>query len=67
MTVADLIDLLKTFRQDLPVAYRCYSEQVMLTPFDIRVKDCQPERHDGWVHDARPDKPSVTYLMLPGN
>lgn len=67
MTVADLIDLLKTFPQDLPVAYRLYSEQVMLTREDITTKMCQPERNDGWVHDARPDKPSVKYLMLPGN
>lgn len=67
MTVADLIELLKTFPQDLPVAYSLYSEQVMLVREDITVKLCQPERNDGWVHDARPDKPSVPYLMFPGN
>lgn len=67
MTVAELIEHLKTFPQDLPVAYRCYSEAVMLSREEVRVLMCQPERHDGWVHNARPDKPSVPYCMFPGN
>lgn len=67
MTVAELIEHLKTFPQDLPVAYRCYSESVMMQPGEVVIKQCQPERHDGWVHNARPDKPSVPYCMFPGN
>jgi len=67
MTVAELIEHLKTFPQDLPVAFQCYSEQALMKPGDIAIKQCQPPRKDGWVHDARPDRPSVPYLVFPGN
>lgn len=66
MTVADLIVLLKAQDPSLPVVYRCWSEQVLLEPGDIVVKElCEP-RPDGWVHDKRHDKPSRPYLVLPG-
>ena len=39
MTVAELIAFLQTQPQDLPVAYRCFSEQVLLEPDDIRIKE----------------------------
>ena len=67
MTVAELIELLKTYPQDLPVAYQKYSEQCMLEPKDISVESLCVEREDGWVANKRPDKPTVEYLVLPGN
>jgi len=67
MTVAELIDALKSFRQDLPVCYQKYSEQCVLRIEDLAVEHLQPAREDGWVHNSRPDKPRQEYLVLPGN
>ena len=66
MTVADLVAFLQTQPQDLPVAYRCCSEQVLLEKSDIQVKQACEPRPDGWIQDKRPDKPSRAYLMFPG-
>jgi hypothetical protein len=67
MTVAQLIAFLQTQPQDLPVAYCCYSEQVLLEADDIRlVEACKP-RPDGWIQDKRPDKETQMYLLFPGN
>lgn len=67
VTVAELIDYLKQQPQDLPVAFKFHSEQVLLELLDIETKDlCEP-RLDGWIHDARPDKPTRSYLVFPGN
>jgi hypothetical protein len=67
MTVTELIQVLKNYPPDLQVAYCLYSEQALLSETDIKLADkCQP-RSDGWVHDARPDKPKQTYVLLPGN
>lgn len=67
MTVRELIEHLKTFDPELPVAYRCYSEQTLLELDDVHVKSlCEP-RADGWLQNARPDKPSTDYLVFPGN
>jgi hypothetical protein len=67
MIVSELIELLKTKPQHLPVAYRLYSEQELLNPDQIRITDlCEP-RADGWVENQRPDKPTRTYLVLPGD
>lgn len=64
MTVAELISLLQTKPQELQVAYHCCSEQVLLVAGDVEIiEKCQP-RHDGWIHNARPDKPTQTYLLL---
>lgn len=67
MTVRELIEFLKTQRQDLPVAFRLHSEQCMLETKDIVVKKLCAERPDGWVANARPDKELCDYLVLPGN
>jgi hypothetical protein len=67
MTVRKLRELLDTFDGDMPVCYRRYSEQCLLEAVDIEVVELQEPRGDGWVHDARPDKPTRKYLMLPGN
>jgi hypothetical protein len=67
MTVADLITFLQTQQQDLPVAYRLHSEQVLMEADDIRVvEECEP-RADGWIQNRRPDMPTRTYLLFPGN
>lgn len=67
MTVAELIAFLQTQPQDLPVAYRCFSEQVLLEPDGIRIKEeCKP-RDDGWIQNKRPDMETQTYLIFPGN
>lgn len=67
MTVAELIELLKTKPQNLPVAYQIYSEYALLKPDDIEVEELGYSREDGWVHDKRPDRPSQMYLVFPGN
>lgn len=67
MTVAELIAFLQTQPQELQVAYRCCSEQDLLKAEKIKIAErCEP-RQDGWIHDKRPDKPTQTYLLLPGN
>lgn len=67
MTVADLIALLREYPQDLPVAYRVHSEQVLMEADDIYERSCCFPRPDGWIQDARPDMPTRKYLMFPGN
>ncbi len=67
MNVAELIEALQGMPQDLPVAYRCYSEHCLLQPDDLMMARLGAARDDGWVHDCRPDKPSVVYLVFPGN
>jgi hypothetical protein len=67
MTVRELIELLKTYPQDLDVAYRLYSENCLLEVESIRIETlCEP-REDGWVPNRRPDKPTRDYLLFPGN
>lgn len=67
MKVLDLIELLKTYPQDLPVVYQLHSENCLLEAGDISVEELCEEREDGWVANKRPDKPTMTYLVLPGN
>ena len=67
MKVSELIRFLETQPQDLTVVYRCYSEQAVLEADEIKIKELCLARPDGWVHDARPDKPLCQYLVLPGN
>ena len=70
LTVAGLIELLKTFDGELPVAYELYSEYRMLDANDIRVRNLQPHRQDGWVHSVwhgKPELPTIEYLVFPGN
>ena len=66
MTVAELIEFLKTQPQDLPVAYRLWSEQKLLEPGRITTNQACLPRPDGWIQDFRDDMPYQTYLMLPG-
>lgn len=67
MKVSELIAFLQTQPQELEVIYRCCSENCMLEADDIGIgEECEP-RADGWVPNKRPDKPTRTYLILPGN
>lgn len=67
MTVAELIDFLKTQPQDIQVTYDLYSEQCLMTTANIIVYEACPARIDGWVEDKRPDVPTQKYLGFPGN
>ena len=67
MTVAELIEYLKTKPQEIQVVYAKYSEQCLMEPDDIEVRDLCKPREDGWVHDSRPDKETQSYLVFPGN
>lgn len=67
MTVSELIEHLQKFPQGLPVAYRLHSEACLLEVDYIHLDTRCAPRPDGWVHDFRSDKPSVQYLMFPGN
>lgn len=67
MIVSELIEFLQSQPQDMKVAYQLYSEQCLLTEKDIEVKNLCHPRPDGWVQNARPDKCSEPYLVLPGN
>lgn len=67
MTVADLIDFLKTQQQDLPVAYACFSEYCLLSAGDIGEMLLCEARPDGWIQRSRRDMPAVAYLVFPGN
>lgn len=67
MTVAELISYLQKQPQDLQVAYRFFSEQLLLEASEIEIAEkCRP-RPDGWIQDKRRDMPTQTYLLLPGN
>lgn len=67
MTVKELIEILQTKPQGIPVAYRLFSEWALLEADDIEVNPLCLPRPDGWVHDKRPDKQTQDYLTLPGN
>lgn len=67
MTVAEFIEILKTHPQDIQVSYQKFSEQCLLEAKDIEVYEACHPRSDGWIQDKRPDMPTQTYLMLPGN
>jgi len=67
MTVKELIIFLETQPQDLQVAYKCCSEQVLLEATDIEVVECCIPRNDGWIQDKRPDIQTQHYLLFPGN
>lgn len=67
MTVAELIEFLKTQRQDLQVAHQMCSEACVLEADCIGEVQACIARPDGWVQNKRPDMPTQTYLMFPGN
>ena len=64
MTVKELIEILSTYDQTLPVAYPKFSEQMILESDDLYVKNLCVARTDGWIQDARKDMPSTPYLVI---
>lgn len=67
MTVAELIAKLQTYPPNLRVVYSIYSEYSLIEPDQIGTERLCPPRPDGWVHDARPDKPTELFVVFPGN
>lgn len=67
VTVKELIEFLKNQPESLPVAFDIYSEYALLQLNHITVKSLQQNRPDGWIHDKRPDKPVIDYLVFPVN
>jgi len=67
MTVAELIEFLKTQPQGVSVVYMCCSDYSMLEAKDILVQNLSPARLDGYVEGARPDRHHRPYLCFPGN
>ena len=67
MTVAELIEFLKTQPQSVQVIYRCFSEKLLMSTDEIKVVEACEPRSDGWVQNKRPDRPSMLYLCFPGN
>ena len=65
--VKNLIEFLEKQDQELPVAYEIYSEQCLLKDGDIKIKSLCAPRADGWVANQRDDKPSIKYLVFPGD
>lgn len=67
MTVKELIEFLQNYPPEMPIAYTCYSEQTELEAKFISVESLCEARPDGWVANSRPDKPSIEWLVFPGN
>ena len=67
MKVGSLIKLLQTYPEDTDVIYSLYSEYTILKAEDIYLIEAGEPREDGWVSEARPDKPSPQYVCFPGN
>lgn len=67
MTVAELIQFLQTQPQDALVAYKCFSEQLLLEQEEIEGVELCPPRPDGWVQNYRTDIDPVQYVVFPGN
>ena len=67
MTVAELIEFLKTQPQEMPILFRQYSDYTELRQDQIEVEEHGVPRGDGYVASKRPDKPSQKYLVFPGN
>lgn len=67
MKVKELIAFLKKQDQELDVAYGLYSEQCLLESSKIIVEVHCVARTDGWIENARTDKPTQKYLVFPGN
>lgn len=67
MTVKELIEFLQAQPQDLQVAYMMCSENCLLETKDISISEQCVARPDGWIQNKRPDMPTQTYLLFPGN
>jgi hypothetical protein len=64
MTVAELIQRLQALPQDVQVVVPLWSEQCLLEDDQVGTTTGGEARPDGWVHDVRPDKRTVTYVQI---
>lgn len=64
MSVADLIELLKTCPQDMLVGISRHSEHCLLQQRNVQVLELCKPRSDGWIHDKRPDMDTQNYLII---
>ena len=67
MTVAELIEFLKTQPADARVAFRQFSDYSEMEFEDIKLQWLQMARGDGYVGSLRSDKPKQMWLVFPGN
>ena len=67
MKVKELITFLETQDEELTVAYRLYSEALVMELDEISVKSLCKPRSDGWIQNNRLDKETQEYLVFPGN
>ena len=67
MIVKELIEFLQKQQQDLPVAYTCCSNQIMLDSEEISIEELYNAMVYGWVANKRPHKETTLYLVFPGN
>ena len=64
MKVSEMIRLLQTHPQDMQIVISQHSEYLLLTGDSLVEIDLCEWRNDGWVHDAREDKPKIKYLLI---
>jgi hypothetical protein len=67
ITVAQLITHLQTLPQDALVGQVKFSEFQIVTLNEFNLMNLCPPRPDGWIHDSRPDIPTIQYLIISGN
>lgn len=67
LTVAELIEFLKTQPQTMRVAVETYSELCLVEAEEITHQSACKARTDGWIHLLRDDAEFETYLVFPGN
>lgn len=64
MRVSELIEELKKHPLDMIVIMDKHSEYIAIRNV-LEVDACEP-RYDGWIHEARPDKPKKKYIWIGG-
>lgn len=64
MKVKDLIAQLQTYDPEMLVISSLHSEYILLSDLSVDLGKAQPPRPDGWVHRARPDKPTQDYIII---
>lgn len=66
-TVSQLIEHLRQFPPETPVAFKLHSEQCLLELPQVVLTHMCVARPDGWIQNERPDMPTVPYVLFPGN
>lgn len=67
MIVKELIEYLQKQDQHALVAYKFCSDWALLEARDIDTCEACEPRADGYIQAKRPDKPTMKYLLFPGN